>query len=142
MKEITVEAIVDNLDLIQAFIEEALDEVVCPVKISLQIAIAVEEIFLNIVNYAYNPIIGKASVRCAVEECDDDKMQVSIGFVDNGKPFNPLETPDADTSLSAEERDIGGLGIYMIKKSMDHIEYDYVDGKNTLSFLKKFKKED
>ncbi|MFI3251275.1 MAG: ATP-binding protein [Eubacteriales bacterium] len=137
-KELTVEAVIENLDPIQVFIEEALDEVACPMKIAMQISIAVEEIFLNIVNYAYNPVTGRAIIRCALEDCGDDKMQVCIGFLDNGKPFNPLETEEADISLSAEDRDIGGLGIYMVKKSMDHIEYNYVDNQNILSFSKKF----
>ena len=65
-----------------------------------------------------------------------DPLQVTIQFLDNGKPFNPLEKEDADITLSAEEWDIGGLGILMVKKSMDAVDYEYVDGKNILTIRK------
>ena len=102
-------------------------------RIQTQIDIAVEEIFVNIANYAYNPEIGKAEI---VVEITEKPVTVAITFEDSGVPYNPLEKQDPDITLNAEERDIGGLGIFMAKKSMDDIEYTYRDGKNILTIKK------
>ena len=99
----------------------------------MQILIAVEEIYINIAHYAYNPEIGKATVLCTIE---GDPLQVVIEFIDSGSPFDPLAKKDADTTLSVDERDIGGLGILMVKKSMDVVKYEYKDGKNILTIVK------
>lgn len=133
MKELTVPATLEQLDAVQAFIEEELEENGCPMKAVMQISIAVEEIYVNIAHYAYHPEIGEATVRCCV---GGDPLQVTVQFLDSGKPFNPLAKPDADVSLSAEERDIGGLGILMVKKSMDDVTYEYKDGCNILTLKK------
>lgn len=134
MKEITVPATLDQLETVQAFVEGALEEQDCPMKILMQVSVAVEEIYVNIARYAYHPEIGVATVRCAV---GGDPLQVTIQFLDSGKPFDPLAKPDADTSLSAEEREIGGLGILMVKKTMDDVLYEYRDGCNILTLKKK-----
>lgn len=134
MDELTLEATLDNLDKVQQFVEDKLDAVGCSMKIKMQISIAVEEIFVNIAHYAYNPAVGNASIKCTVS---GDPPQVVIQFADSGIPFNPLAKKDADTTLSAEQREIGGLGIYMVKKSMDEISYEYKDGKNILKIKKK-----
>ena len=97
----------DQLEPVQSFIDGELERYDCPPKAQIQLAVAVEEIFINIVRYAYHPEVGLATVRCSV---GGDPLQVTIQFLDNGKPFNPLEKEDADITLSAEERDIGGLG--------------------------------
>ena len=102
-------------------------------KIMMQIEIAVEEIYVNIVHYAYNPSVGKATIRC---EVTDNPMQVMIQVLDSGIPFDPLAKEDADITLSADERDIGGLGIFMVKQSMDEVNYEYKDGKNVLTIKK------
>ena len=88
---------------------------------------------MNIAHYAYHPEVGEATVRCAV---GGDPLQVTVQFLDSGKPFDPLAKPDADTTLSAEERKIGGLGILMVKKSMDAVDYRYENGKNILTLRK------
>ena len=133
MKELTVAATLENLTPVQSFIEEELEAAGCPMKAMVQISVAVEEIYVNIAHYAYHPEIGEATVRCCV---GGDPLQVTIQFLDSGKPFDPLQKPDADTTLSAEERDIGGLGILMVKKSMDAVEYTYESGKNILTIRK------
>lgn len=138
MQEMTIEATLDNLGIIQGFIEEKLEEAECPMGILMQVSIAVEEIYVNIARYAYNPEVGYATIRCAIGANDQGKTEVSLGFVDQGKPFNPLAKEDADITLSAEERDIGGLGILMVKKSMDNVEYHYEDGQNILTITKSF----
>lgn len=133
MKDITVDATVDNLEVVQDFVREELEKQECSMKVMMQIEIAVEEIYVNIVHYAYNPSVGKATIRC---EVTDNPMQVMIQFLDSGKPFDPLAKEDADITLSADERDIGGLGIFMVKQSMDEVNYEYKDGKNVLTIKK------
>ncbi len=133
MKELNIPAATENLNQVLDFINEQLEANDCPMKACMQVAIAVEEIFVNIAHYAYNPELGAATVRCGVES---QPLTVTIEFLDSGKPYNPLEKADPDTTLSAEERNIGGLGIYMVKKSMDHVAYEYKDGKNILKIEK------
>ena len=86
-------------------------------------------------HYAYHPSTGPASICVDVEE---NPLQVSISFADNGVPYDPLKKEDPDIGLSADEREIGGLGIFMVKKSMDDISYQYKDGSNILTIKKKF----
>ena len=133
MKDITVDATLDNLEVVQDFVREELESRGCSMKVMMQIEIAVEEIYVNIVHYAYNPEVGKATIRCEVL---DNPMQVVIQFLDSGVPFDPLAKEDADITLSAEERNIGGLGIFMVKQSMDEVNYEYKEGKNVLTIKK------
>ena len=124
----------DQLEQVQRFVEEQVEQYECPDKVKFQLAVAVEEIFVNIAHYAYRPEqAGTATVRCCV---GGDPIQVTIQFLDNGTPFNPLAKKDADITLSAEDRRIGGLGILMVKKSMDTVDYTYEDGKNILTIKK------
>ena len=134
MKELTVEAKTTNIEAVTDFVNEQLEALDCPMKAQMQIDIAIDELFGNIAHYAYNPEIGKATVRVEVTE---DPLAVVITFIDNGVPYDPLAKADPDTTLSAEEREIGGLGIYMVKKSMDDITYEYKDGQNILTIKKK-----
>ncbi|MDC7291701.1 ATP-binding protein [Blautia schinkii] len=133
MKELTVAATLENLGAVQSFIEQELEQCECPMKAIMQISVAVEEIYVNIAHYAYHPTVGEATVRC---EVGGDPVHVTIQFMDSGKPFDPLAKPDADTSLTAEERGIGGLGILMVKRSMDQVDYAYESGKNILTIRK------
>ena len=134
MKQLKVKADTAELDNVLSFADTILEELGCSVKAQMQIDIAIEEIFVNIANYAYAPKEGKASVRVQVSE---DPAEVTISFADSGTPYNPLEKEDPDVTLSAEEREIGGLGIYMTKEFMDHVSYEYRDGKNILTMRKK-----
>ena len=102
-------------------------------KSQMQIDLAVEEIFVNIAKYAYMPDRGRAIVRV---EVSDEPIQVRITFIDHGKPYDPLAKDDPDISLSADDRPIGGLGIFMAKQSMDDIKYEYKDGSNILTLIK------
>ena len=133
MKELTVEAKTTNIEAVTDFVNEQLEALDCPMKAQMQIDIAIDELFSNIAHYAYNPEIGQATVRVEVVE---DPLSVVITFIDNGVPYDPLAKADPDTTLSAEEREIGGLGIYMVKKSMDDITYEYRDGQNILAIKK------
>ncbi len=133
MKELIIDAKVDNLDRVLEFIEENLAQMSCPQKVLIQLNIAVEEIFVNIASYAYGSGTGQATIRFIP---DDDNKGVTISFEDSGSRFDPLAKEDPDTTLSAEERSIGGLGIYMVKKSMDDVRYEYTDGRNILTIYK------
>ena len=133
MTEFTVEAKAERLEEVLAFINRQIEGVM---KASLvtQIDIAVEEIFVNIASYAYHPEIGAATIQCQV---DADPVGVTIIFIDAGKPYNPLSREDPDITLGAEERQVGGLGIFMVKNMMDEVTYQYQSGKNILTIKKK-----
>ncbi len=133
MSKIIVPAVIEQLPIVQEFIENKLEENDCSMKIMMQISIAVEEIFVNIVHYAYDTQCGEATIVCEITE---EPSQIVVQFIDEGKRFNPLEKDDADVTLSAEEREIGGLGIFMVKKSMTEMEYEYKEGKNILTIKK------
>ncbi len=134
MTELTVTATVENIDTVTDFVNQQLEALDCPMKAQMQIDIAIDELFGNIAHYAYNPKVGQATVRVEVIE---NPLAVTITFIDNGVPYDPLAKADPDTTLSAEERETGGLGIYMVKKSMDDITYEYKDGQNILTIKKK-----
>jgi anti-sigma regulatory factor (Ser/Thr protein kinase) len=133
MKELTVNATLDNIGQVTEFVDAQLEQYDCPIKAQMQIDIAIDEIFSNIARYAYHPETGPATVKVEVME---QPMTVVLTFVDSGSPYDPLAKADPDVTLSAEERDIGGLGIYLVKKSMDDITYEYKDGKNILRVKK------
>ena len=134
MKELTVEAKVENIDVVTDFVNAALEEYSCSMKAQTQIDVAIDELFGNIARYAYNPEVGKATVQVEMEE---NTPVVTVTFRDQGMPYNPLNAQDPDVTLSAEEREIGGLGIYLVKKSMDEVLYEYQDGQNILRVRKK-----
>ena len=134
-KELTVEATVDNLEKVTSFVNEQLENLSCPMKAQMQIDIAIDELFSNIAYYAYQPKTGNATVQIEVV---NEPLAVVITFIDEGTPYDPLSRENPDTSLSAEERQIGGLGIYMVRKSMDEISYEYREGKNILKIKKQF----
>ena len=133
MKELVIDALTDNLPQVLAFVDGELEAADCPMKIQMQIDIAVEEIFVNIAHYAYSPEVGTATVRVEVM---GEPPAVDITFIDGGVPYDPLAKADPDITLSAEERQIGGLGIFMVKKSMDDVKYEYLDGHNILTLKK------
>ncbi len=133
VNELTLEARVENLDQVLSFVDSHLEQLDCPMKAQMQIDVAVEELYVNIARYAYNPKVGPATVRVEVE---NDPLAVSITFIDHGVPYDPLKKPDPDVTLSAEEREIGGLGIFMVKKSMDGMTYEYKNGQNILKISK------
>lgn len=132
-KELNIEAKTENLNAVLDFLSEFLEETGCSMAIVMQLNIAVEEIFVNIANYAYTPNIGMATIQIWTE---NDNQDLVIVFSDCGYPYDPLSRKDPDVTLSAEERPIGGLGIYMVKKSMDSMKYEYIDGKNCLTLRK------
>ena len=133
MKEMEIDAILENFEAVQAFVDEELERLECPMATQIQIDIAVEEVFVNIAHYAYNPEVGKATIRV---EIIDDPLSIVMTFMDNGIPYDPLAKDDPDVTLPAEERKIGGLGVYMVKESMDDVKYEYRNGQNILTLRK------
>ncbi len=133
MKEMEIDAILENFEAVQAFVDEELERLECPMATQIQIDIAVEEVFVNIAHYAYNPEVGKATIRV---EIIDDPLSIVMTFMDNGIPYDPLAKEDPDVTLPPEERKIGGLGVYMVKESMDDVKYEYRNGQNILTLRK------
>ena len=131
MEKKTFDAETINLDEVLAFIDSKLEANDCPMK--TQIDVAAEEIFVNVAHYAYHPEIGIVEVCVEFEE---NPRRVLVTFIDSGRPFNPLEKPDPDITLSAEKREIGGLGIYMVKNTMDDVIYEFSNGQNHLTMVK------
>jgi len=133
LKELTVPATLENIAVVTAFVDEQLEALDCTMKAQMQIDVAIDELFGNIAHYAYGSGTGDATVRF---EFDEQTRSASVTFIDGGAPFNPLEKADPDVTLSAEAREIGGLGIFMVKKSMDKLEYSRENGHNELTIHK------
>lgn len=136
MTELTLTAKTENLDEVLDFVNGQLEEQGCSMRAQLELDIAIEELFVNIANYAYRPDEGAVTIQV-----DFHGDMVSVIFIDGGVPYNPWEREDPDISLSAEERQIGGLGVYMVKKSMNHVDYIHQDGKNILTIQKQLQEE-
>ena len=130
-KTLTVDADNDNLDEVMGFVDSFLEEKGASMKTMMQVDLAVEEIFVNIANYAYGDVTGNAEISVS-----ENGGEVSIVFKDSGVPYNPLEKEDPDITLSAEEREIGGLGVFLTKKNMDTVKYEFRDGFNILTMTK------
>lgn len=131
--ELTVSAEIDKLHDVLAFVDDQLEQHDCPMKAQMQIDVALEELFVNIANYAYPGSAGEALIRVCV-----NANYAEITLIDSGIPYDPLAKPDPDITLDAQERPIGGLGIFMTKKLMDDISYEYIDDKNNLTIKKRF----
>ena len=135
VKELTLDATIENVETVTDFVNAQLEDFGCPMKVQMQIDIAIDELFGNIAHYAYGGETGSATVRLELQE---DPRAAVITFIDSGVPFDPLKSDDPDTTLSAQERKIGGLGIFLVKKVMDETSYEYKDGSNRFTMVKKF----
>ena len=133
MKSITVEAKIENVDKVTEFVNEVLEEKESPLKVQMQLDVAIDEIFGNIAYYAYGKGSGNATIQI---EMEDNPPKITLTFIDQGIPYNPLESKDPDITLDIEDREIGGLGIFLVKKTMDELSYEYVDGQNILTMKK------
>lgn len=136
MERITVPANISNLPDVISSIEAFLEQIDCPIKAQTQIEVAVDEVFTNIASYAYDGSDGLVTIDADMLE---GEKGIKITFTDQGKAYNPLEKEDPDITLSAEERPIGGLGIFIVKKTMDDVVYSYENDSNILSIIKRFK---
>ena len=124
------EVLPDVLD----YVEQTLENYECPMKIQTAVCIAIEEVFVNVARYAYEDGEGDVALRITF---DPDSRTATFRLSDKGIPFDPLGKPDPDITLSAEEREIGGLGIFITRKTMDEVTYVYENGENILTMTKK-----
>ena len=138
-QEIILDAHTRELDRLNAFLEAQAEKADCPPGTLMKIQISAEEIFTNIANYAYPDGQGTAEIMSEISTREDGSKVMTICFSDSGTPFDPLAMPDPDITASAEERDIGGLGIYMVKETMDKVDYSYENGRNILTISKKIR---
>ena len=134
MKTLVLTAEVANMEKVLDWLNQELEAYDVPMKAIMQLDIAVEELFVNIAHYAYNPDVGEA---CITVDVSDEPRDVTVRFEDWGKPYDPLQRQDPDVTLSAEERGVGGLGIFMVKKTMDRVVYSHENGKNILTITKR-----
>ena len=133
MKELTIEATLENIDAVTDFVDRELEVLRCPAWIQYQIDVAIDELFSNIARYAYHPATGPATVQV---EVTGSPMAVVVTFMDHGVPYDPLTREDPALGLPLEEREEGGLGIFLVKKTMDDVSYEYRDGRNILRIKK------
>ena len=134
MKELTVDAVLENIPSVTAFIDGQLEALDCSMKAQMQIDVAIDELFSNIARYAYPDGPGKATVGI---EFDEENRMCSVVFSDEGIPFDPLAQQAPDTSLPLMDRPVGGLGFFLVKKTMDAVEYRHENGRNILTIRKR-----
>ena len=134
MKEWTFEANIDRIPWLTDEVNVLLEELECPMKAQMQISVAIDELLANIASYAYSTGTGEVTVRF---EFEADSRTVAITFIDSGIPYDPLAKPDPDVTLGVEKRDVGGLGIFLVKKTMDDMTYARQDGRNMLTIRKR-----
>ena len=135
MKELTVPATIENIETVTDFVNGQLEEADCPMKTQMQFDVAIDELFSNIAHYAYAPETGLATVRVSLEK---DPPAAVVTFVDSGRPYDPLAKKDPDVSLAVHDRPTGGLGIFLVKKIMDNVSYEYKQGHKILRIYKKY----
>ena len=134
MTDQTFPAKTEALSDVLGYVEQTLESYDCPMKTQMAICVAIEEVFVNVAHYAYGDGEGDMTLGIGFQE---DSRTITFRMKDKGIPFDPLKKPDPDITLSAEERDIGGLGIFIAKKTMDTITYAYENGENILTMTKK-----
>ncbi|MBO6229461.1 MAG: ATP-binding protein [Ruminiclostridium sp.] len=132
-RELETAAAVSELDNVIDFVDGQLEAVGCSIDSQMQIELAVEEIFVNIASYAYAPGIGNAAIKIRIY---GEPPTVEITFTDHGVRYDPLAKEDPDIDLPAGEREVGGLGIFLAKKNMDEMAYEYRDGMNIFTMKK------
>ena len=134
MRELAIEAVAENLQTVMDFTTDTLSDKNCSPKTLYQLELVLEEIFINIVSYAYEGDDRPVVLSVHLEE---DPAAIVVTFRDKGAPYNPLERSDPDLSAKLEKREIGGLGIFLVKKNVDEIWYEHINDENVLGFRKK-----
>ena len=130
----TFPAKIEALSDVLGFVDRTLEDYGCPMKIQTAVCVAIEEVFVNVAHYAYGDGEGDMVLGIGF---DEESRNITFRMTDRGTPFDPLQKPDPDITLSAEEREIGGLGIFITKKTMDNVTYTYENGENVLTMIKK-----
>ena len=130
----TFPAKIEALSDVLGFVDQTLESYECPMKIQMAVCVAIEEVFVNVAHYAYGDGEGDMTLGIGF---DEESRNITFRMTDKGVPFDPLQKADPDITLSAEEREIGGLGIFITKKTMDSVTYAYENGENILTMIKK-----
>ena len=133
MRELTTEAVTENLQSVMDFVNDSLSDKGCSAKTLYQMELVLEEIFINIASYAYE---GDERPVVLSIDFEEEPLAAVVTFKDKGAPYNPLSRNDPNLALKLENREIGGLGIFLVKKNVDAIWYEHVNGENVLSFRK------
>ena len=133
MNQLTVPAKIENLQKVLDFLKHELNNLEHDLKSQLQLELSIEEAYVNIANYAYESGEGEVTIRFNIGK---NPLKITVQFIDSGIPHNPLEYEDPDISSNIKERKIGGLGIFLIKKNVDYMNYEYKDGNNILTISK------
>ncbi len=136
MNKLKTDATDENLSQVTEFVDAFLEQHQCSMKMLMQFDLAVEEVFVNIAHYAYGENTGWAEITLA-----EHNGEITVIFEDGGTPYNPLAKEDPDITLSVEERKIGGLGIFLVKKNMDSVTYAYENGRNVLTLKKRISQQ-
>ena len=134
MKDWTFEAKIDRIPWLTEQVDGLLEGLDCPMKAQMQIDVAIDEWMANIASYAYGNGVGEVTVRF---DFQPDDRTVVLTFIDSGVPYDPLAKPDPDVTLSVDKRAVGGLGIFLIKKTMDDMTYARQDGRNVFTIRKR-----
>ena len=134
MKEIILESKSENLNTLLLEIEELIEDKRISIKSKLQLELIIEELFVNICSYAYEDV-GDIKIKYGLLE---EPLRIVVTFIDNGIEFNPLSKTAPDLTLEAEQRDIGGLGLTIVRKNVDKIDYKYENNQNILTIEKVF----
>ncbi|MBQ6067544.1 MAG: ATP-binding protein [Clostridia bacterium] len=135
MPWITLPAVLESIEIATDFMDDILNNAGCPSRARIQLDIALDELMSNVARYAYAPETGEVTVSVSIRK---DPRRAVITLTDSGVPYDPLQTKDPDVTLTAEERPIGGLGIFIVKQSMDDVIYDYRNGQNIVTIVKHF----
>ena len=130
----TFPAKTESLSEVLGFVEQTLESFECPMNAQMAICVAIEDVFVNVAHYAYPQSDGDMTLHIGF---DAESRTITFRMTDQGIPFDPLKKPDPDITLSAEDREIGGLGIFITKKTMDSLSYAYENGENILTMIKK-----
>ena len=130
----TFPAKIEVLSDVLGFVDTTLENCECPMKIQTALCVAIEEVFVNVAHYAYGEGEGDMTLGISF---DEGSREITFRMTDKGVPFDPLKKPDPDITLSAQDREIGGLGIFITKKTMDTVTYAYENGENVLTMIKK-----
>ena len=130
---LSVDSPIENFAVVKDWLQNIFDDIGCTGKPSKQLFIAVDEIFTNIANYAYQDV-GKVYFKASFNK---EENSLTITIIDNGDKYNPLERPDPDIAQRIKDKTVGGLGIFLVKKMVDTIEYSRVENQNILIFSKR-----
>lgn len=137
MKQLTLPNDIETIPQLNEFLDGFCEEQGIGMDFAMSLNLAVEEAVVNVMSYAYpKGVVGYVNIQA-----EADEEQVTVVISDSGTPFDPTQKEDVDTTLPAEERKIGGLGIHLVRTIMDTISYKYTDHHNILTLRKKLKKQ-